>query len=245
MTVLETLITNLPENSRVTDVYVGVNWALSLVTNADGTQGAGVASTPKQIASDSRFQLGHHPLDENALTIARLSQASDTTTAAVGLATINALNRIDTYAIDDAADWLSAHCAGHTVAIFGRFPFIDDELRPYTKQVWVFEQQTQPGELTANDIKTILPQADFIAITGSSIINHTIDHILPHARPDSRIIVLGPSTPLSPKLFDLGIHALFGVRVMHVQRVIHSVIAGDGFQKMEGLQRIALFKPNS
>ncbi|MBZ0279984.1 MAG: DUF364 domain-containing protein [Anaerolineae bacterium] len=242
MTVLEALITDLPEGWRVTDIYVGANWVLSLVSQADGTQQAGVASTPKQIAPDSRFQIGHYQLNENAGMVAQFSDSSDMTTAAVGLATINALNRIDQYTTDDAADWLSAQCADRNIAIFGRFPFINDELRPFARQVWVFEQQPQAGELDETAIKTILPQADLVAITGSSVINHSIDLILPHAQPGSTIVLLGPSTPLSPKLFDCGIDVLFGVRVVDVQRVIDSVIAGEGFQKMEGLHRVALFK---
>jgi len=244
MTVLETLITDLPEGWHVTDIYIGANWVLALVSHADGTQGAGVASTPKQIAPDSRFQIGHYRLNENAQMMAQLTRSLDMTTAAVGLATINALNQIDTYTTDDAADWLSAQGVGRSVAIFGRFPFIDDELRPYAKQVWVFEQQPRADELDETAIKTIVPQADLVAITGSSVINHSIDLILPHAQPGSTVVLLGPSTPLSTKLFDCGIDVLFGVRVVDVQRVIDSVIAGEGFQKMEGLQRVAVFKPS-
>jgi len=247
MTVIETLLADLPVGCRVIYVYVGANWILSLVSDSDNMQLAGVASTPRQIAAESRFQIGHYTLDEAAQTTANLLLSDDPTTAAVGLATVNALNRLDEAELynDDAANWLSAQCVNRNIAMFGRFPFIDGEIRPFARQVWVFEQEPQGDELYISEIAPVLPEADIVAITGSTVINHTIDAILPHVNPDSLVVVLGPSTPLSPKLFNCGVDALFGVRVVDVQRVVESVLAGDGFQKMQGLQRVALFKPRT
>jgi uncharacterized protein (DUF4213/DUF364 family) len=247
MTVLETLLTDLPSGWRVTDVYVGTNWVLSLVVQPNGAQRAGVASTPRQIASNARFQIGHHQLDEKADDFTRLLASSDALSAAVGLATLNAVNQPPESALTtfDAADWLAEQSADRTIALFGRFPFIEGEIRPFARQVWVFEQEPEAGEFNLSDITTILPQTDVVAITGSSIINHTIDLILPRIRLETLVVVLGPSTPLSEKLFSCGIQAMFGVRVVNLQQVIASVTAGDCFQKMQGLQRVSLLKGKS
>lgn len=244
MTVLETLLRAVPAGWRVTDVYVGINWVLVPVKNADGKQQAGVASTPQQIAADSRFQAGHHALNDDIREFAWLLLSPDETTAAVGLAALNALHQPDESLLTsvDAADWLAAQCAGRSVAIFGRFPFIDAEIRPFAREVRVFEQEPQERESSIVDMAHILPRMDVVAITSSSIINHTVDLILPHTRPDSRVVLLGPSTPLTEKLFACGIDGLFGVRVASVSQVIDSVLAGSGFQKMHGLQRVSLFK---
>lgn len=244
MTVLETLLTDLPSGWRVTDVYIGANWVLSLVSQPDGAQRAGVASTPRQIESNSRFQIGHYQLDEKAEDFAHLLSSSDAISAAVGLATLNAVNQPPESALTafDAADWLAEQSAKRAIALFGRFPFIEDEIRPLARHVWVFEQEPGAGEYGLSDITAILPQAEVVAITGSSIINHTIDLILPCIRPEALVVVLGPSTPLSEKLFSCGIHAMFGVRVVNLQQVIDSVMAGDGFQKIQRLQRVSLLK---
>lgn len=245
MTILETLIADLPLAWRVSDVYVGANWVLSIAKNSTGLQRSGVATSPRQIPPEAQFQIGHYPLNESAEVVAGWLRSSDATAAAVGLATVNAINQPDENLLtrDDAADWLAAQSAGHTIAIFGRFPFIDEEIRPHARQVWVFEQQPQTNELDSSAMQTVLPQADLVAITGSSIINHSLDLILPHTHSDSTRVLLGPSTPLSQKLFESGIDAMFGVRVVDAQAVINSVVAGDGFQKMQGLERVALFKP--
>jgi uncharacterized protein len=244
MTVLETLLADCPVGWHVTDAYVGVNWVVSLICDPNGMQRAGVASSPKQIAASSRFQVGHHRLSENAGLFGRLLLSEDATEAALGLATLNALNQPSETSLTttDAADWLSEKSTNRRVAIFGRFPFIDDEIRPHAKQVWVFEQEAQAQELAPLDAVSILPQADIVAITGSAVINHTIDSILPHIRPGSIVALLGPSTPLSEKLFGCGIDALFGVQVSNVEQVIDSVMAGDSFQKMQGLRRVSLIR---
>jgi uncharacterized protein (DUF4213/DUF364 family) len=244
MTILETLLSDLPAGWRVTDVHVGANWVLSLAVSGVGLRRAGVAAAPNETALDARFQIGHYPLDEKAEVVARDLRSTDMTAAAVGLATFNALSQPDESRLTtaDAADWLSAQCVRRRIAIFGRFPFIDAEIRPRARRVWVFEQQPQADELDSRAIQTVLPQADVVAITGSSVINHTIDAILPHIRPGTTVVLLGPSTPLSVKLFDNGIDALFGVRVVDLQGAIDSVIAGVGFQKMAGLQRVSLFR---
>ncbi|MBC7810863.1 MAG: DUF4213 domain-containing protein, partial [Burkholderiales bacterium] len=137
---VETLLTDLPIGWRVTDVYMGANWVLSLVRSHDGIQAAGVAAAPHSIAPDARFQSGHHALDVPAESLAYGLRSSDMTEAAVGLATVNALTPINESRLssDDAANWLTEQSAGKSVAIFGRFPFIEDEIRPFARQVWVF-----------------------------------------------------------------------------------------------------------
>jgi uncharacterized protein (DUF4213/DUF364 family) len=244
MTVLETLLRDLPLGWCVTDIYVGANWVLSLVNDANETLHAGVASTPPQIAPKSRFQIGHHKLVGDARDVGRLLCSKDAVSAAVGLATLNALNQPHESLLSnaDAADWLSSQAANRSIAIFGRFPFIEDEIRPHARQVWVFEQTPQADELSIAKMSEILPQADIAAITSSTIINHTLDSILSHTKPEATIVLLGPSTPLCDKLFGCGIDALFGVQVANLQQVIDSVMAGEGFQKIQGLRRVSMFK---
>lgn len=244
MTILQTLLSDLTVGWYVTDVYIGVNWVLSKIRDQAGVERAGVAAAPHHIDSNEHFQIGHYKLDERAEVVSQWLGSTEPTNAAVGLATFNALNQPDEHLLTymDAADWLSDQASGRSIAIFGRFPFIDAEIRPYAKQVWIFELQPQSGELDSRAIGTVLPHADYVAITGSSIVNHTIDLILPYTNPNSTVVVLGPSTPLSTKLFDAGISILFGVCVTQIQLAIDSVVKGVGFQQMNGLQRVSLFK---
>ncbi len=59
-----------------------------------------------------------------------------------------------------------------------------------------------------------MAQADIVAITGSALINHSIERLLNLCRPESFVVVLGPTTPLSPVLFDHGVDVICGTRVV-------------------------------
>jgi len=117
-----------------------------------------------------------------------------------------------------------------------------DEISPFAKAVFVFEQHPEAGEYSADDVPQLLPQADLIAITSSTVINHSIDSILQHTSKQQTVVLLGPSTPLTSRLFDCGIAALFGVRVADVEQAKASVLAGEIFRKMHGLERVSLLR---
>lgn len=244
MRVLEKLLEHLPAGWTVTSIDIGQNWMLVQTQHKDGTVGAGVATAPHVFADDAAYAIGSYSLKSDARQIVQLIKSTDPSEAAVGLATLNAIQALSDNDLSpaDAADWLAEQSNGKHIAIFGRFPFIEDEIRPFAKQVFVFEQTPKAGEYSANDMPHILPQADIVAITGTTIINHTFDEIVKHTHPDQIGVVLGPSTPLTPRLFDFGIDALFGVRVADVDAVRASVRDHLGFQKVLGLSRVALFK---
>jgi uncharacterized protein (DUF4213/DUF364 family) len=53
-------------------------------------------------------------------------------------------------------------------------------------------------------------------------------------------MVLGPSTPLSPILFDHGITIISGTRVIDEAAVLRTVGQGASFQQVEGKKLLTL-----
>ena len=53
-----------------------------------------------------------------------------------------------------------------------------------------------------------------VAITGTSLHNDTFDGLIALCRPDAFVLLLGPTTPLSPLLFDYGVDLVAGTRVV-------------------------------
>ena len=84
--------------------------------------------------------------------------------------------------------------------------------------------------------KEYIPQSDVIAITGTAFINHTIEGLLELCPPKSIIMVLGPSTPLSPVLFKYGITYLSGARIIDVEAAINTIQQGASFQQVKGVK---------
>jgi uncharacterized protein len=233
--VLDTLLTDLPSGWTVDHVHIGENWILSVMDSR-----AGLASTPDTLSTTSRFHVGINVLHQEAAQVAELARSDNPLEAAIGLATLNGLLDPDALSDIDAADWLMTHGKDRRVAVVGRFPFVAEELIAVARQVWVFEREPAQDEYSAADMPTILPQAELVAITSSTLLNHTLDDILIHIPASAWMMLLGPSTPLSPKLFALGFDVLSGVQVIDIQETLNSVQAGVSFRKMQGVRRVTL-----
>jgi uncharacterized protein (DUF4213/DUF364 family) len=123
------------------------------------------------------------------------------------------------------------------VAVVGHFPFLP-RLREAARALWVLEQRPGPGELPATAAPEVIPRADVVAITSSTLINHTLDGLLGLCRSDAFVMLLGPTTPLSAILFDYGIHILSGVRVVDEAALLRTVGEGAIFRQVEGVRRV-------
>ncbi|HET6846820.1 MAG TPA: DUF364 domain-containing protein, partial [Anaerolineales bacterium] len=163
----------------------------------------------------------------------------------IGVAAINSLIDVDENRVREinAAEVLAQRGRDRTVALVGHFPFIE-ELRPAVGQLWVIELHPEEGEYPAEAAVELLPKADLVAVTGSALINGTLDGLLALCNPESTIMVLGPSTPLSPVLFDHGAHILSGTRILDEAALLRTVGQGAAFHQVEGARRVTLMRPD-
>ena len=77
------------------------------------------------------------------------------------------------------------------------------------------------------------------------MINHTLDHLLTLCAPRALVMVLGPSTPLSPVLFDRGVSILSGAQVVDEAAALGTLCQGATFQQMEGVRLVTLARDRS
>jgi uncharacterized protein (DUF4213/DUF364 family) len=96
----------------------------------------------------------------------------------------------------------------------------------------VLEQNPQPGDMPAKEASEILPQADVVAITATTLINHTLEELLAYCSSQALIIILGPSTPLSPHLFEYTVDILCGSIVEDIEPVLQVVGQGGNFRQL-------------
>ncbi len=164
--------------------------------------------------------------------------------ASLGLAAANALlgppdGRLTEH---NAAAVLAERGAGKRVAMVGRFPFAD-RLDRACGELWVFERGDgrRPDDLDDDQMAELLPQADVVAVTSTSIINRTLPEILGRVRPDTFVLLLGPSTPLAPRLFGLGIDLLCGTVVVDPEAVLRAVEQGAVTGQITGVRRVSLW----
>jgi uncharacterized protein (DUF4213/DUF364 family) len=240
MKIIDDLISNLNFDAPVRDIRQGPFQTAVLTRNC------GLASTPH----DS----GHHHdkapvreagylLRKDALTLARMAYSSSLLEAAIGMATINSLIELDEkHCVDlNAGDLIMEKGKDKKVAIVGHFPFIP-RLRSVVKELWVIEQRPQEGDFTEAEAGNFIPQADVVGITGTAFTNHTIEHLLKLCDPQAYVVILGGTTPLSPVIFDYGVTALSGTKVIDFEATMRCVSGGATFRQIKGIRLLTMQK---
>jgi uncharacterized protein (DUF4213/DUF364 family) len=177
-----------------------------------------------------------------ALELAEYAKSGSLLEASIGMATINSLIDIDeSKCIEkNAFEIILEKGQGKNVAIVGHFPWIP-KLKGKTKNLWVLEQRIREGDLPAKEADRILPQCDVVGITGTSFINHTLEGLLNLCK-GVYVLLIGPTSPLSPILFDYGINAICGSKIIDPDKLIRSISEGATFKEVIGVRLLTLTK---
>jgi len=148
----------------------------------------------------------------------------------LGIATLNALaqmaneDRVDErIEIVEGLDAFAAAQVGadDTVVVVGAFvPFLR-ELRRIGARHWVLEKDPstlKPHEMPyfrkAERAPEVVPEADVLIITGTTLANDTLGDLIALAKPSARIVVVGPTVTMIPDaFFERGCHILGGIKV--------------------------------
>ncbi len=237
MVFLNELISDL-DSYEITDIMIGVfttlvaskNGGLASTLHNNCCNGKGIKNSGNIIGSDVR-------------SIARLSFSENLLEASIGLAAINSALNINKSKLRylNAKELIVKHGRGKTVGVIGHFPFLKNVKHEF-KKLFIFEKNLQAGDYKEADIPEHLPNADVIAITGTAITNHTFKNILKHRKKNNFTIVLGPTTPLSPILFDYGIDAVSGALVNDINSVYTGIKEAVHFRHLKGVDYVTLLK---
>lgn len=170
-------------------------------------------------------------------------QQNDGIRRAVGIATMNALATLcwdrrphPDVEMEIGVDAFDAACIrpGQTVVVVGAFvPFLR-ELKRRGQPYLVLEQD--PATLKADEMPfyrhatqapVVVPQADVLLITGTTLLNDTLDDILAAARPDACKVVVGPTVGLVPDAYlRRGCDVLGTIRVTRADDFLDALAEG-------------------
>jgi uncharacterized protein (DUF4213/DUF364 family) len=239
MKLLEDLLAGLPgggmSDAEVLDVSIGLHWT-AVVVQVNGERRCGLASTVptgRHHAPESMIEQAGQLHTLPALELARLALSDRPHLTAIGIAAINALltPQPELWGDLNAEEVIAEHGKSKTVALIGSFPFIP-RLRPRVGRLFVLELDPGEDELPAEAAPDILPQADVVALTSMTLVNHTAESLLSLCRSQAQVLLLGPTTPLSPLLFEHGIDILSGSVVTDEARVLAAVRQGATFRQI-------------
>jgi uncharacterized protein (DUF4213/DUF364 family) len=193
---------------------------VKLSNGAAGTSATPIKSIPEAVCCPSSAMAMPFPgklRGRRAADLAREALSGHGIPRTVGIATVNALADccwqrrphpdVDLRHDVDAFDATDIR-HGDKVVVVGAFvPFLK-ELKRRGQDFLVLEQD--PATLKADELPffrpaeqaaEILPDADVFLITGSTLVNNTLEHLLALSRPDARVTVVGPTVGMLPDAF--------------------------------------------
>ncbi len=231
----ETLLASLDgqEDTPVTDAWVGLHWMA-----VEGRH-IGMAHTFK---TGRKYNLkGAGRLCEGTSRgLAQRLLSWEPLEASLGVAALNT-HFEPAGKGGNVSDLIRREAEGKTLSVVGRFPF-NDEIADTAKKAYFLEMDPKGDEYPASACEDILPRCDVNVITATALINHTLERLLELGR-DGYTIVLGPSTPFSPVLFEFGADILAGVKVVDRELLVRSVTQGvKKFRDLHGTEPVYVKK---
>lgn len=191
---------------------------------ADGC--LGVASTlgarPDDDDMDMSAKLVGRPLSEaaNRLTISKSGFGTS-----IGLAALNA--GMDFPPVDtslNAGALLEKIARDRKTVIVGDFPFIEG-VKKVALSLHLLELWPGPEATPKDQWDAVLNDCEVAAITSTALVSRSLAYFL-RMTPNAVRILIGPSTPMSSLLFDLGVDVLAGSRYTNPDGVM-AAIEGD------------------
>jgi uncharacterized protein len=137
----------------------------------------------------------------------------------------------------DAIDGIEIGKDANVVLVGALIPYLK-LLKARGKPFWVLE--TDPAPLKADEMLFYapadeapdkVPPADILIITGTTLINDTLEGLLSLARPGAEIILVGPTGSMLPEaLFNRGVRRVAGVIVTRPDDLLDTLAeAGSGY----------------
>jgi uncharacterized protein (DUF4213/DUF364 family) len=226
--IYDELIAAVPPDLEISECLVGMHWTL-IRSRATGM--ALTPSGPKQYGrqgSSVVSGIGEHIAGMSVRKLAEYVKSWNPYEATLGLAAINsALNS------PEQVEALTGHPVSNQsqvsafvyygnlvrdkkVAVVGHFPDLD-ELGKLC-QLTILERNPGEGDLPDPACEYVLPSQDYVFITGTALSNKTLPRLLELSR-SAYTLVVGPSTPFAPLLFNHGIGTLAGTVVVEPESV--------------------------
>jgi len=240
MGILDHLLSTIDFETEVRDIRQGV-FHTGVVTRH-----CGLAATLPKDALRQPPPLVRDPgllLDKSCRELAHMAHSTSLLEAAIGMATLNSLLDVDEGACEEvnAAELILEKGRGKRVSVVGHFPFLP-RIRKQARELWVLEKNPQEGDHPAEEAERFLPQSDVVALTGTALTNHTLEHLLGLCSPEAFVILLGDTVPLTPVLFEYGVDALAGTRVVDADLALRCICQGANFRQIQGTRRLTLMK---
>ena len=216
------------EDTAAGDIRVGVSW-----TGVKGRYG-GVCKTYGIPVPHGNYTKDLGKLNEKStLELAEYARSWNFVEASIGVAALNSMVKVKGKTGVNAIDIVLEMCENKKVTMVGKFPRIP-EIKAKARELWVLEMNpcllnVKKGMINATAAEYVIPTSDIVIVTGSTLINKTMERVLELCRmADAYTIVMGPSTTMSDVLFDYGADMLAGVEIAKPEALLNTISQSGG-----------------
>ncbi|MDD5590330.1 MAG: DUF364 domain-containing protein [Dehalococcoidales bacterium] len=240
MKILDDLISVLNTEVELKDIRQGFFHTAVL------TDRCGLAATlPKDVIKQDNpwVEEPGFLLNKSVSEVVKMAYSERLLEASIGMAAINSLLEIDENRCEDlnAGDLIAEKGQGKRITIVGHFPFIP-KLREVASILWVIEKNPEEGDASESETGNCIPRSDVVGITGTAFTNHTIESLLKMCRPGAYVVILGDTAPLSPLLFDYGISAISGTKVVDPALTLRCISQGANYRQIKGVRKLTMVR---
>ncbi|ACR80762.1 MULTISPECIES: Rossmann-like domain-containing protein [Kosmotoga] len=121
------------------------------------------------------------------------------------------------------------------VGFIGDFKPLTSKLKDKVKGLLIFERHSGEGYLPDWAIPWKLKECTAVIVTGTTMMNRTIDSILNSVNTD-RVVVFGPSTPLVPEVYPDVVKAIGGARIVNPELAMKVASRAGGTKNLYRLK---------
>ncbi len=243
--IFESVLSSVPRDAVICDVSVGIFW-----TCVQTQYGCGLCATAHRWCDDppgAILPMAGSLIGQRVHDLASLYQAPSLTARALAVASLNAAcpSFHSPGLASRAQDLIAqrAQASNASIALIGHFHFGED-FKALGLQVETYEldHRCEPGDIPVSLAPERLKTADIVVMTSSTLVTHATEDLIAWARPDAYKVIVGPSVPLSPCLWDAGIDAVCGSRIRDARQVLLAVRQGANHKQLVGAEKVCFLK---
>lgn len=223
----------------VEDIRIGLEYAGVVLSTGE----AGLAHILIDYSSE------HKVLEESvelqgssASEIMKLATSGNLIIAALGIATINAVSQIafnkkpHLYPFTQV-DVLDLVQSGDKILMVGYMAPVIPKLMEKTSDITVIEKRNIQNPMVRvvkeDQLKKLSSDADLAIITGSTLVNRSVDSILNYCKGKRELVLIGPTASFVPQpLFEKGATAVMGVKIYNPQKMLEIVSQAGGTREL-------------
>ncbi|WXG41843.1 MAG: DUF364 domain-containing protein [Candidatus Freyarchaeum deiterrae] len=223
------------EEVLVSDLRIGLEYAGVVLSTGEG----GLAHVLREDSSDCKIiEKSGELQNSKARDMMNLATSPDLVTAAIGVATINAVSQIafnkkpHLYPFTEV-DVLDLVQSGDKILMVGYMAPVIPKLMEKTSDITVIEridiQNPMVKVVKETQLKKLSSKADIAIITGSTLVNRSVGNILKNCAEEREVVLLGPTASFVPQpLFRRGATAVMGVKIYDTQKMLQIVSQAGG-----------------